>query len=81
MPNSAINTGSAADAEGPVTPSTSVSANVVVLAKDTALLDMLTPAVEGRPHVWRADDVVHAADLLLAAPYAVLLLDAALAGR
>lgn len=81
MPNSAINTSNAADAERPLLPSAGISANVVVLAKDTALLDMLTQAVEGRRHVWRADDVVHAADLLLAAPYAVLMLDAALAGR
>jgi TonB family protein len=81
VPNNAISTVDTVDAEAPIVSSKSVSANVVVLAKDAALLDMLTQAVEGRRHIWRADDVVHAADLLLAAPYAVLLLDAALAGR
>lgn len=81
MPNNALSTVDTVDAEAPIVSSNSVSANVVVLAKDVALLDMLAQAVEGRRHIWRADDVVHAADLLLAAPYAVLLLDAALAGR
>lgn len=42
---------------------------------------MLGKAVEGRRRVWRADDLLHAADLLIAAPNAVLLIDAAVSGE
>lgn len=54
-----------------------MSANVVALSDDAALLDLLKRSMDGRRHVWRADDAVHAADLLVAAPTSVLLVDAA----
>ncbi len=54
-------------------------ANVVVLSADPALIDLLREAVAGVHRVWRADDVTHAADLMVASGNAVLLIDAALA--
>lgn len=54
-------------------------ANVVVLSADPALIDLLRDAVAGAHRVWRADDVTHAADLMVASGNAVLLIDAALA--
>jgi len=55
-----------------------VATNVVVLADDPALLEMLKHSLDGRQRVWRADDPMHAADLLVAAESGVLLVDAAL---
>jgi protein TonB len=55
-----------------------VATNVVVLADDPALLEMLKHSLDGRQRVWRADDPMHAADLLVAAQSGVLLVDAAL---
>ena len=52
--------------------------NVVVLAADTTLLELLKHALDGRQRVWRADDAMHAADLLVAAQSGVFLVDAAL---
>jgi len=54
-------------------------ANVVVLSADPTLIDLLRDAVAGAHRVWRADDVAHAADLMVASGNAVLLIDAALA--
>ncbi len=54
-------------------------ANVVVLSADPVLIDLLREAVAGVHRVWRADDVTHAADLMVASGNAVLLIDAALA--
>jgi TonB family protein len=54
-------------------------ANVVVLSADPVLIDLLREAVAGNHRVWRADDVAHAADLMVASGNAVLLIDAALA--
>ncbi len=54
-------------------------ANVVVLSADPTLIDLLREAVAGVHRVWRADDVTHAADLMVASGNAVLLIDAALA--
>lgn len=54
-------------------------ANVVVLSADPVLIDLLRDAVAGHHRVWRADDVAHAADLMVASGNAVLLIDAALA--
>jgi len=54
-------------------------ANVVVLSADPVLIDLLREAVAGVHRVWRADDVTHAADLMVASGNAVLLMDAALA--
>jgi len=81
VPDNLTNAGSAADAEGAPASAASVSASVIVLVQDAALLDMLGQAVEGRRRVWRAENMVHAADLLVAAPYAVLLLDASVTGK
>lgn len=54
--------------------------NVVVLAHDPALLELLKHALDRRQRVWRADDAPHAADLLVAAQSGVLFLDAAVTG-
>lgn len=56
----------------------SVATNVVVLASDPVLLEMVKHSLDGRQRVWRADDSMHAADLLVAAQSGVLLVDAAL---
>jgi TonB family protein len=56
-------------------------ANIVVLSADPVLIDLLREAVEGSHRVWRADDVAHAADLMVASGNAVLLVDAALADQ
>src|SRR5262245_51305512 len=52
-------------------------ANVVVLSADPTLIDLLREAVSGHHRVWRADDVTHAADLMVASGNAVLLIDPA----
>jgi len=51
-------------------------ANVVVLASDPTLLELLKHSLEGRQRVWRADNAMHAADLLVAAQSGILLIDA-----
>ena len=55
------------------------SANVIVLSADPVLIDLLRDSVAGTHRVWRADDAAHAADLMVAAGNAALLLDSALA--
>lgn len=55
------------------------SANVIVLSADPALIDLLRDSLAGTHRVWRADDVSHAADLMVAAGNAVFLVDASLA--
>lgn len=84
VPDNQITTDDSMDAEERPAPAQSPvtsSASVVALVSDATLIEMLGKAVEGRRRVWRADDIVHAADLLLAAPHAVLLLDAAVTGE
>jgi TonB family protein len=54
-------------------------ANVIVLAEDVTLLEMIKHSVDGRQKVWRADDALHAADLLVACQSGALFIDAALA--
>ncbi|HXV39538.1 MAG TPA: energy transducer TonB [Steroidobacteraceae bacterium] len=55
------------------------SANVIVLSADPALIDLLRDSLAGTHRVWRADDVAHAADLMVAAGNAVFMVDASLA--
>src|SRR5918995_2449166 len=55
------------------------SANVIVLSADPVLIDLLRDSLAGTHRVWRADDAAHAADLMVAAGNAALLLDSALA--
>ena len=55
------------------------SANVIVLSADPVLIDLLRDSLAGTHRVWRADDVAHAADLMVAAGNAALMLDSALA--
>jgi TonB family protein len=55
------------------------TANVIVLAEDVTLLEMVKASLQGRQRVWRADNALHAADLLLAAHSGILFIDAALA--
>lgn len=59
--------------------SQSTGANVIVLAADPVLIDLLRDSLAGNHRVWRADDPAHAADLIVAAGNAVLLVDASLA--
>lgn len=54
-------------------------ANVIVLSADPALIALLRDSLAGNHRVWRADDATHAADLVVAAGNAVLLVDASLA--
>ena len=54
-------------------------ANVVVLSADPALIDLSRDSLAGNHRVWRADDVTHAADLIVTAGNAVLLADSSLA--
>jgi len=54
-------------------------ANVIVLAADPILIDLLRDSLTGTHRIWRADDATHAADLLVAAGNAVLLVDSSLA--
>ncbi len=57
------------------------NANVIVLSADPALIDLLRDSLAGSHRVWRADDVSHAADLMVAAGNAVFLIDASLADQ
>jgi TonB family protein len=83
LPPTATNT----DASRPQEPSVDLSrppaavpdANVVVLAEDVVLLELLKRALEGRQRVWRAEDPLQAADLLIATHSGVLFIDAAVA--
>lgn len=70
-----------ASANAPAGPGASANgcANVIVLAADPILIDLLRDSLSGTHRVWRADDATHAADLLVAAGNAVLLVDASLA--
>jgi protein TonB len=61
------------------TPQRPTGANVIVLSGDPALTSLLRDSLAGSHRVWRADDVTHAADLVVAAGNAVLLVDASLA--
>jgi len=58
----------------------SPAVNVVVLAHDQTLLEILKHALDRRQRVWRADDALHAAELLVAAQSGVLFLDVAVTG-
>jgi protein TonB len=60
--------------------SRSAAANVVVLANDATLLEVLKHALDRSQRVWRADDALHAADLLVAAQSGVLFVDVAVTG-
>jgi TonB family protein len=54
--------------------------NVIVLANDATLLEVLRHALDRRQRVWRANDAMHAADLLIAAQSGVLFVDVAVTG-
>lgn len=62
-------------------PSRSTGANVIVLSADPVLIDLLRDSLAGNHRVWRADDATHAADLVVAAGNAVLLVDSSLADQ
>jgi TonB family protein len=69
----------APDAAPPAPAPHPASANVIVLSADPMLIDLLRDSLAGSHRVWRADDATHAADLMVAAGNAALMLDAALA--
>jgi TonB family protein len=54
------------------------AANVIVLAKDATLLEIIEHSLDGRQKVWRANDALHAAELLIASQSGILFVDAAL---
>jgi len=56
---------------------TAVLTNLVVLAEDSALIEVLKSTLEGRQRIWRAESAVHVADLLLASQNGILLVDCA----
>jgi TonB family protein len=56
-------------------------ANVIVLSADPTLIELLRESLTGTHRVWRADDATHAADLMVAAGNAVLLVDSSLADQ
>ena len=68
-----------APASPAATPIASGCANVIVLAADPTLIDLLRDSLAGTHRIWRADDATHAADLMVAAGNAVLLIDSSLA--
>ena len=75
-----------ADANEPTIPSgaapaRSASINIIVLSADPALIDLLRDSLAGNHRVWRADDSTHAADLMVAAGNAVLVVDSSLADQ
>ncbi len=51
--------------------------NIIVVATDGPLLDLMRAAVQDRHRLWRATSHLQATELLLAAPASVLLLDMA----
>lgn len=55
------------------------TANVIVLSADPTLIDLMRDSLAGSHRVWRADDIAHAADLMVAAGNAVFMVDASLA--
>jgi protein TonB len=57
-------------------PDRRLGANVVVLASDPTLLELLKHSLDGRQRVWRAENAMHAGDLLVAAQSGILLIDA-----
>lgn len=60
-------------------PSWPASANVIALSADRALIDLLRDSLAGMHRVWRADDVAHAGELIVAVSNAVFLVDETLA--
>jgi len=66
---------------GATAPSHSSGANIIVLSADPALIELLRDSLAGSHRVWRADDWTHAADLMVAAGNAVLLVDSSLADQ
>lgn len=57
-------------------PSWPASAHVIVLSADRTLIDLLRDSLAGMHRVWRADDVAHAEELIVAASNPVFLVDA-----
>ncbi len=55
--------------------------NVIAIATNAEMLDLLRSALKERHRLWRASDATQAAELLLAAPSSVLLLDVAVTGH
>jgi TonB family protein len=62
-------------------PRDAAAGNVIAIASDAAMLDLLRSALKDRHRLWRAEDATQAAELLLAAPSSVLLLDVAVTGQ
>jgi hypothetical protein len=60
-------------------PTWPASAHVIVLSADRTLIDLLRDSLAGMHRVWRADDVAHAEELIVAASNPVFLVDASLA--
>lgn len=65
----------------PAPPEAGGAGNVIAIATQAATLDLLRSALKDRHRLWRAEDATQAAELLLAAPSSVLLLDVAVTGH
>lgn len=68
----------ATDSPATETARTAVLTNLIVLAEDSALIEMLKSTLEGRQRIWRAESAIHAADLLVASQNSIMLVDCAL---
>ncbi len=62
-------------------PARQTGANIILLSADPALIELLRDSLAGNHRVWRADDSIHAADLMVTAGNAVLLVDCSLADQ
>lgn len=83
MPKRTAQASSPADASGsPASAAREPAAggNVIIAGTDAPLLELVRDALKDRHRLWRTEDVTQAADLLLAAPASVLLLDLAITG-
>lgn len=82
VPKRASQTSLPADLPGPPGSQRDPAAgNVIVIAADPATLELLRGALKDRHRLWRAEDAARAAELLLAAPSSVLLMDVAVTGN
>lgn len=83
MPKRTAQASSPADAPGSPASAArepATGGNVIIAGTDASLLELVRDALKDRHRLWRTEDVTQAADLLLAAPASVLLLDLAITG-
>jgi TonB family protein len=81
VPKRASQSGLPADTPAFQSASRDAAGNVIAVATNDAMLDLLRSALKDRHRLWRASDASQAAELLLAAPSSVLLIDVAVTGH